>query len=153
MKWKMPPKIKIYEALGAIADDRVELNGETARVESSDGSKKYDVIYSNVDNSIMSNDNGSYWQGYLGYPSIAFLMIRNKLDYNNEYANALRNIKWKQINVRNNNDFAKTINEIDKIIEQKGINLKKFEKYITSVRDQISALELNYFGKKIKPPK
>jgi hypothetical protein len=35
MKWQHPPIIKIYEALGAIADGRVEINGMTAKVYSS----------------------------------------------------------------------------------------------------------------------
>jgi hypothetical protein len=35
MKWRHPPLIKIYEALGAIADGRVEVNGMTAKVYSS----------------------------------------------------------------------------------------------------------------------
>ena len=43
-RWKMPPLIKIYEALGAIADGRVQLEGEEhATVLSSDRSKTYDV--------------------------------------------------------------------------------------------------------------
>jgi hypothetical protein len=32
MKWKEPPIIKIYEALGAVADDRVEVEGNSAKV-------------------------------------------------------------------------------------------------------------------------
>jgi hypothetical protein len=31
MKWRHPPLIKIYEALGAIADGRVEVNGMTEK--------------------------------------------------------------------------------------------------------------------------
>lgn len=32
MKWKIPPKIKIYEALGCIADKRIEINGNDGKV-------------------------------------------------------------------------------------------------------------------------
>ena len=42
--WKVPPKAKIYEALTAVADGRVNLKGgETAEVLSSDGTKTYIV--------------------------------------------------------------------------------------------------------------
>ena len=70
MKWEHPPIIKIYEALGAVADNRVELSENTAKVFSSSGNKFYDVSYDRDSNSIMTNDNGSYWKGYLGYPAI-----------------------------------------------------------------------------------
>ncbi len=32
MKWKHPPIIKIYEALGAVADGRVKISGDSAQV-------------------------------------------------------------------------------------------------------------------------
>ncbi|MFZ1075166.1 MAG: hypothetical protein WAN50_02225 [Minisyncoccia bacterium] len=37
MKWKKPPVIKIYEALGAVADGRIEVDGNAAKVYSSSG--------------------------------------------------------------------------------------------------------------------
>lgn len=44
MKWKLPPKIKVYEALGCVVDGRVELVGEhEARVYSSSRGKSYVV--------------------------------------------------------------------------------------------------------------
>src|ERR1700733_3253094 len=62
MKWKQPPVIKIYEALGAVADGRVEVSGDTAKVYSSTGNKFYDVTYDPAEQAIMTNDNGSYWK-------------------------------------------------------------------------------------------
>jgi len=35
MKWKHPPIIKIYEALGSVADGRLKLDGNFAKVYSS----------------------------------------------------------------------------------------------------------------------
>jgi hypothetical protein len=70
--WKSPPKAKVYEALSAVADGRVTLmGGEKAEVVSSDGTKTYHVEWSPDSNQITSNDNASYWQGYMGYPIIA----------------------------------------------------------------------------------
>ena len=78
MRWKNPPKIKVYEALGCIADNRIEVNENEAKVYSSSREKYYTVKYDR--NSIMSNDNGSYWVGYLGYPSIALLMKKRNCE-------------------------------------------------------------------------
>src|SRR5271156_4892647 len=80
-KWKMPPPIKVYEALGAIGDGRIRALDSGAapngwEVVSSDGTKTYRVDISADGREISSNDNASYWQGYLGYPAIAVLMAR-----------------------------------------------------------------------------
>ncbi len=43
MKWKHPSITKIYEALGAVADDRVLVSGNSAKVYSSSRNKFYNV--------------------------------------------------------------------------------------------------------------
>ena len=74
LKWKMPPIVKVYEALGAIGDGRVRIeDSRRAFVTSSDAGKTYEVESSADPPEIASNDNASYWQGYLGYPAIAVL--------------------------------------------------------------------------------
>ncbi|MFH1472824.1 MAG: hypothetical protein ABIF06_00195 [bacterium] len=108
MKWKHPPIIKIYEALGAVADNRVEISGNIAKVYSSTGNKFYDVSYDSQANAIMSNDNGSYWKGYLGYPAIAYLFKIKTLEYKSEFGDLLKGIHWKDINKKFKNDFNKT---------------------------------------------
>ncbi len=78
--WKIPPLIKAYEALGAIGDGRVRIEDDRrATVTSSDGSKTYEVETSADGREIASNDNASYWQGYVGYPAIAVLIARGLL--------------------------------------------------------------------------
>jgi hypothetical protein len=72
-KWKMPPPIKVYEAIGAIGDGRVRAIDDADApggwdVGSSDGAKTYRVELSADGREISSNDNASYWHGYLGYP-------------------------------------------------------------------------------------
>ena len=78
MKWNISLKRKhIYEALGCISDKRIELNlVDGAKVYSSSGGKFYAVKYDSKSNSVMSNDNTSYWTGQLGYPSIALLLLK-----------------------------------------------------------------------------
>src|SRR5580658_6935127 len=98
----MPPPIKIYEALGAIGGGRVRATDSGAapnawEVVSSDGSKTYRVEISADGREISSNDNASYWQGYLGYPAIAVLMARGKLHASAEATRMLAGIPWKEL--------------------------------------------------------
>ena len=41
MKWKLPPKIKIYESLGSIGDKRISVSENSADVYSSNRRKKH----------------------------------------------------------------------------------------------------------------
>lgn len=150
MKWKEPPVIKIYEALGAIADGRIEVEGNTAKVFSSSGNKRYDVTYDPSMQAIMANDNGSYWKGYLGYPAIAFLLKTGILPYQPELGELLKGIAWKDINQQFKNDFDKTLAHIlDSLPETRR---KELEEYVSSLAEKISELGLNLLGKKALPP-
>lgn len=119
--WKLPPIVKIYEALGAIADGRVQIMDTShATVASSEGNKNYDV---EVEGKMVSaNDNASYWQGYLGYPAIAVMISRGALPYPREAAEALRGIPWKELNRRFRNDYARTLAEVARTLEERGID-------------------------------
>jgi len=59
MSHKMPPREKIHEALSAVADNRVTINGNQAEVISSDHTKKYLVTWDN--NVYSANDNATFW--------------------------------------------------------------------------------------------
>ena len=148
--WETPPIIKVYEALGAVADNRLAIDGNAAKCFSSSGNKFYDVIYDPEQNAIMTNDNGSYWKGYLGYPAIAYLLQKEVIPYQEELASALRGIKWKDVNQEFKNDFDKTLIFIlTSLDEQTRANL---ENYAQSILAQITELKLSKLGKKMKPP-
>ncbi|HWQ60344.1 MAG TPA: hypothetical protein VN420_04320 [Candidatus Fimivivens sp.] len=152
MKWKMPPDIKIYEALGCIADSRIVISDNTGRVCSSSGNKSYSVSYDPEKNAIMANDNGSYWQGYLGYPSIAYLMRKGKITFDETCSDALKGIPWKNLNTTYKNDFDKTTRHVQEILEDYGISKKDFLHEIESIRSQIKRLDISLLGKKTIPP-
>lgn len=151
MKWKHPPIIKIYEALGAVADGRINVDGHSAKVYSSSGNKFYEVSYDPEASSIMANDNGSYWQGYLGYPSVAFLMKKGAISYNDRMGELLKGVAWKDINQKFKNDFDKTLEFIltAKTIKEK----EELRKFTEKVMEEIVGLSLSLLGPKIKPPK
>ena len=119
--WKMPPIIKVYEALGALGDGRVHLDDEhLARVSSSDGSKVYAVEISNHLREVASNDNASFWQGYLGYPAIAVLLARGLYRASGEITAGLAGIPWKSLNRQFRNDYAKTLAEVERLLRERG---------------------------------
>jgi hypothetical protein len=111
--WKMPPKIKIYEALGALADQRVSLTGPTtAQVQSSAHDKTYYVEWSEDLYKMTSNDNASYWQGYIRYPMIAILLQLGKLSFHHDTANLLADVPWKSIHEKFKRDDNGAVHHI-----------------------------------------
>ncbi len=149
-KWLHPPIIKIYEALGSVADDRITVEQNTAKVFSSSGNKFYSIIYDPEANAITSNDNGSFWKGYLGYPAIAFLMKLKVLPYENEIGELLKDMKWKDINQRFKNDFEKTLEFI--LSSKADGDRKLLEQYAATIDSEIKKLKINKLTSKVKPP-
>ena len=150
MKWKTPPIIKIYEALGAVADGRVEVTDNTAKVFSSSGNKFYIVTYASEQSAIMANDNGSYWKGYLGYPAIAFLLQSGKLEWRPEMSELLKDIAWKDLNTKFKNDFNKTLQYI--LSNLNPIRKGELESYTIFLAGQLEKMGLSLLGKKALPP-
>lgn len=150
MKWKQPPIIKVYEALGAVSDGRMEIEGNTAKVYSSSRGKFYDVIYDPEKRAIMANDNGSYFQGYLGYPAITFLLATGVLPFNPELADLLKGLAWKDINTKFKNDFPKTLLWIEERLgSEKSAQLAA---YAGNISGTVAHMDLEMLGPKVKPP-
>jgi len=119
----MPPIAKVYEAIGAIGDDRVRIHdARRARVVSSDGGRIYEVEISADGREISSNDNASYWQGYLGYPAIAVMIARGLYRARPDVIEALRGVPWKELNTRFHNDYERTLAEVMRRAEAKGFD-------------------------------
>jgi hypothetical protein len=152
MIWKIPPSIKVLEALGSIADGRVEMDHDSAKVFSSSGDKFYSVMFDEETNVISANDNGSYWQGYLGYPAIAFLMKKGKLSFDAKCSQALKNIHWKKVNTDFKNDFAKTEQYIkDEILPKTTVTSEQLDRAVQKVLQEIEVLQLQKPLKRVAP--
>ncbi len=152
MFWKLPPRIKIYEALGCISDDRILVDGNTGVVISSSGLKRYQVQYNPNTNAITSNDNGSYYQGYLGYPAIAFLLVKRMIPYENTMLSWLEEISWKDINQKHKNDFQKTEERVRQTVIDRGGDLLKLDQVIDRIAQDISELNIKKLKSNLKPP-
>jgi hypothetical protein len=146
----MPPAIKVYEALGAVVDGRVEVLENKGLVFSSTRNKQYEVIFDLKAKKINSNDNGSFWHGYLGYPAIACLMRIGVVSYSEELALLLQNIPWKDLNERFDNDYNKTIKLIfSDLSSGQQMRLVEFAKI---VHQQLFRLQLETFESSVNPP-
>lgn len=104
---KQPPIAKVYEALTAIASNRIELKEDEAIVYSSDGKKSYKVEW--YENQYSSNDNATFWQGYPGYPVIAVLLLQEKISCNKDLVSYLKDINWHELNEKYKRKYDEVI--------------------------------------------
>lgn len=145
--------MKVYEALGCVADGRIEVMGSEAKVYSSSRGKFYSVVYDPVRNAIMANDNASYYVGYLGYPSIAFLLAKGIVSFDPACAEMMKGIAWKDINVRYKNDFEKSLAFILDETKKKGFDVAKLNMEVERIYAIVHGMKLNLLGEKVAPPK
>ena len=148
MMKKFPPIEKILEAYTAIADGHVKLENDQALVTSSNEAKTYTVTIH--DNTYTSNDNASYWQGYLSYPGIAVLMLQGKLPYDKELAQQFAGVDWNKINQEYKRNYAQAA---DAVMTAKGIDKKKAETELHHVYDALKQLPIIVKRGSLRPPK
>lgn len=148
---KVPPIEKIHEAYSAIADGRITLRDTEADVSSSDSAKKYLVKWK--DETYSSNDNASYWQGYLGYPIIAVLMLQGKLSYDKEIAGHFKGINWKKLNTEHKNKYSEVVKQIMEEFKASGVDCDKINNEIDKVYKEIEQLTINTKRSSLRPPK
>ena len=154
MYWKQPKDIHVvYEALSAIADNRISLINDTkAKCFSTSGNKYYEIEYNPETKSIISNDNMAYYVKEISYPMISYLLITNKIDFNKEILKQLRNIKWKDINQKNRNNYMKSVEEVLESIEEASDRRLLIEE-ANRIFEIILNLELKCLGELRFPPK
>jgi hypothetical protein len=150
----LPPHIsKIYEALSAIADKRIEFVGENeAHCTSTSRGKYYTITYDPKSNSIMSNDNTSYYTPNLSYPMIAFLMMKDVVKYDQSLLAPLQDIPWKDINQKFHDDYNLGLDYYFYNHFPKNLSAEDFKQKIESIYTFTCSLKLNHLGKKTKPP-
>jgi hypothetical protein len=151
--WKMPPKAKVYEALSAFTDGRVNLVGPAeAEVTSSGGDKKYLVKWSDDMMRFSSNDNASYWQGYIGYPIIAVLLVLGRIKFDSKYAAHLSGVNWKKINNLFKRDYDKAVASVLDEIEAKGEDRNLVIQQVEIIYAKLADLKLERGVQSIAPP-
>ena len=147
MLWKLPPRVKILEALGCIGDKRImldEKNKNKAIVKSSNLDRVYKVSYYPEKRKFFSDDNASKFHHYIGYPLIAVVMLNKTIDYNKRIAEALKGIKWNNLNKRFKRDYQKTEKYALDICEKKGISKEEVNMEIERVLKRLNDLKLEF---------
>jgi len=141
---KLPPIEKIPEAYTAIEDDRVKLYDDYAEVKSSNGEKEYLIKWK--DKLYYSNDNSTYWQGYIGYPVIAVLMLKGNLSLNREVSKFFKDINWNKINKENKRDYRSSLEQV--LVGTTDKDRKIIDEEIDKVYKEIENLDIKLTKKK-----
>lgn len=127
--------------------------GQSAEVASSDRSKTYSVGWSEDLSAFTSNDNASYWQGYMGYPILAVLMLLGRVEFSREATDLLAGIPWKQLNKRFRNDYAKAVEFVLDDLEAAHSGARQMiTEEVDRIMGQIEGLELEKLPWR-RPPK
>ncbi len=142
-RWKLPPRIKYLEGLGAVADGRVSLIDEKhAEVQSSEGDRVYHVFIDTENKIISSDDNGSMYKGYLGYPAISVMMVKGILPFGERermVADGLKGIDWKMLNQKYKNYYI-TEKIVRRIAEKRGVSGEMIDEVVRNLHDRLKEL-------------
>jgi len=148
---RRPPRIKVLEAAGAIADGRVVFTGDgCARVTSSMGDRVYTVCVDVERGLAYSDDNGTVYRGYVGYPIIAVLMLKGVLPFDKRIAEALKGIEWKRLNERYKR-YAVVERIVKGIAEKRGVGREEIDEFVERVMAALSRLRLRKAPGPFKP--
>ena len=137
---------------GFVADDRVAMGEHSAKVRSSDGTKTYTVQWDG--DAYTSDDNGSKWQNYSGYPILAVLLLQGKLPLDRRIAELFRGIPWKELNKAHKNKYAEALAEFmsgKTEAERKSIEQDMHTVYDALAKLQLKRLRRGGFAKKTVP--
>ncbi len=142
---RKPPRIKILEAIGSIGDERIKiLDDRKAQVVSSRGDKIYKVVLVEKGDNVFhtySNDNGTIYRGYIGYPIIAFMMVKGIIPIDKEVMKAMSGVPWKDLNER-----YKKYSIVENIVlsraERMGVSRDIIMDYINIVMKKLGLLKV-----------
>lgn len=152
--WKRTPKAKVYEALSAFADGRVDVvsNGE-ATVASSDRAKTYTVVWDEGREAFGANDNASYWVGYMGYPIIATVMKLGLLRPQPDAAALLAGVNWNELNRAYKRDYDAAVEYVLQNIERDGGDADAVRAEADRLFEELKLLKLGRITPPGAPPK
>jgi hypothetical protein len=154
---RMPPRIKVLEAAGALGDGRVLIRSRDERgvlagnVKSSDGSRVYSVFIKNINNKIIvySDDNGTKLRGYIGYPIIAVMMLSGILPRDEYAEKSLAGIPWRQFNEK-----YKKYSLVEEVIKTKlkpGVDWDRIEEFRRRILERLRSMRV-YYSQGLAPP-
>jgi len=126
----LPPRIKVLEAVSAVARERVKRTDGAFKVVASAGRREYTVILD--DACAYSDDNGTLRRGYVGYPIIAAMIVVGTVPGFPELGEALKNIPWAELNAKMAS-YRKVETYAKDVAKRAGIERDAVDRYITEV--------------------
>lgn len=145
---RLPPKIKIIEALSAVADERIIIEGLLANegkcFSVSSPWKVYKIQYNEKENTILSNDSWSTDQNFLWYPAIAFLLKIWKLKYDKTILEMVKDINRVNIKEKVNKDYESMFRLVLWSLHMQWLNVDYLISQIDDIYNQISELHLEH---------
>lgn len=153
MNWDNPrDEHIIYEAFSALVDNRFEIVDEkTAHCYSTSRNKFYIVTFDFAEITkpkIMSNDKMAFFMNEVSYPMIALLFEKGILEFDRNLLSYFKDIRWKDINQKNKNDYMKSVSEVLDGIEQEGGDRKYIESHVSDIFKKVCALKIELLGDK-----
>lgn len=146
-----PPRIKVLEAIGALGDGRVNMVSESkALVKSSGGERVYTVVLIQDTPSVYraySNDNGTIHKGYIGYPILSVMMVKEIIPVDGEVMKAMTGIPWRELNEKYQK-YAVVENIVLSRAERMGIPRIIIDDYVNIVFKKLGLLKV-YFDESL----
>ncbi len=143
----MPPRIKVMEALGALADERVErTQGNFFRVVSSDGSRTYRVYVEDLGGGrlrVCSTDNGTVYRGYAGYPILSAMMLLGYLRRDPDVERALAGIPWRRLNEELKR-YSLVESEVLRMVSSRGVRPERVRAIVENTMADLGRFSLLY---------
>lgn len=155
MTYWLPSHIaKVYEALTAVADNRIEFNTSKNEAElfSSSRKKYYTITWNDDFSEMMANDKSAFFQGKLSYPMITVLLLKGQIPFNKEIADTLKNIPWKELNKQYKNKYEQAIEHALTELKEKGVDIQQIEAEVSRIYEEVVKLKIGLHGKKRFPP-
>lgn len=125
-----PPRIKVLEAVSALASGRVKRIDGGFKVRASLGNREYTVILG--DGSAYSDDNGTVHRQYIGYPIIAALIMEGSIPDFPELGRAISDVPWAKLNAEMRS-YKKVERHVKEIASRAGISDEMVDRYIEDV--------------------
>lgn len=125
-----------------MADGRVKVVSDMeAEVMASEGDRVYRVFL-DVENGLAdSDDNGTRFRNYIGYPIIAFLMVKGLLMYEEKLGEGLKGLKWRSLNEKYKS-YRMVEAYVKELLVGKGVKPAEVDRYISEAYRRLSAMNL-----------
>ena len=137
MELSLPSRIKILEALSAIADGRVRLIENGAEFKSDGSSKKYRVFWDGNKNYTNYSEGG-----VIGAPLIATLMLRGDIPYDPYLARKVKRVEWTHLYSEHHNPSK----VLDVVLKRWGWEDKKrffkYSKWVLTILKELKIKKL-----------